>query len=89
MLLTPGEELHIFFYSVLGGALIMLLYDIFSVTFKKGNLPFLVITVCDGIFVFSACAITIFITLSVPEYAPADTVVLDFYISHRYNIDKR
>ena len=65
MLLTLGEELRIFFYSVFGGALIMLLYDIFSVTFKKDNWPFFVVTVCDGIFVLSACAITIFITLSV------------------------
>lgn len=65
MLLTLNEELRIFFYSALGGALIMLLYDIFSVAFKKDKQPLFVITVCDGIFVVTACIITVFITLSV------------------------
>lgn len=65
MSLAMSEELRIFFYSILGGALIMLLYDVFSATFKKDNRPLLVVTVCDGIFVVTACTITVFITLSV------------------------
>ena len=65
MILTPSGELRIFLYSALGGAFIMLLYDIFAVAFKKDHLPLLVISVCDGIFVTTACIITVFITLSV------------------------
>lgn len=67
MTFTLSEELRIFFYSLFGGALIALLYDLFNTAFKKDHHALFIITICDGIFVVTACAITVFIMLSVSQ----------------------
>ncbi len=65
MSLSLTDELRIFLYSSLGGAFIILFYDIVSVVCKKDNCSLIVLTICDGISVTVACAITVFITLTV------------------------
>lgn len=59
------DEVYIFLYSALSGALIMLFYDIISASFKKKECPVFIYHICDCIFVIVACVIMLFINLSV------------------------
>lgn len=60
-----NEEVRIFLYSCLTGLLIMLFYDIFSVVRKKKCCSLLLINVCDGMFIITACALMMFINMTV------------------------
>jgi hypothetical protein len=64
MFFTITEEMLIFLYACLTGALIMLFHDILSVTQRK-NCPLLIINLCDGIFIAVACVLMIVINLSI------------------------
>ncbi len=65
MVAYTSGEIPIFLWSILSGAVIMMTYDVFSVASDKEKFSILVCNIFDGIFVFSACAIMIFILLSV------------------------
>ncbi len=65
MIFSLSDEVYIFLYSALSGALIMLFYDILSTAFKKKECPVFVYYVSDGLFVIVACAILLFVNLSV------------------------
>lgn len=58
-------EIPIFLWSLLSGVIIMALYDVLSVATKKEQYSILVCNIFDGIFLVCACAIMIFILLSV------------------------
>ena len=62
--LSMAYEVYMFLYSCLAGALVLLIYDIFSVASKKNECPLFVCNVCDGIFVVVACAVIFFINLT-------------------------
>ena len=59
------DEVYILLYSCLTGAIIMLFYDILSVTEKEKNCPILIVNICDGIFIIVACAVMAFMTFFV------------------------
>ena len=65
MSFSLSREVFIFLYSALSGALIMLFYDIISLSFKKREGPVMIYHICDGIFVIVACVVMLFINLSV------------------------
>lgn len=64
MFFSITEEMLIFLYACLTGALIMLFHDVLSVTQRK-NCPLLIINLCDGIFIAVACVLMIVINLSI------------------------
>ncbi|MBR4874555.1 MAG: spore cortex biosynthesis protein YabQ [Clostridia bacterium] len=59
------DEVYILLYSCLTGIIIMLFYDILSVTEKEKNCPILIVNICDGIFIIVACAVMAFMTFFV------------------------
>ena len=61
---TSGE-ISIFLWSILCGVIIMIAHDMFSIFTNAENYSILVYNIFDGIFVLCACAIMIFIMLSV------------------------
>ena len=63
MFFSLTEEVFVFLYACLAGALIMLFYDLISVTGKQKCSVFL-LNVGDGIFIIVACAIMMFIIFS-------------------------
>ena len=65
MIFSLSDEVNIFLYSALSGALIMLFYDILSTAFDKKECPVFVYYISDGLFVIVACAVMLFINISV------------------------
>ena len=65
MVFSMTDEVFVFLYSCLAGALIMLFYDILSVAGKKRECSVFILNVCDGIFIIVACAIMVFVNFSV------------------------
>ncbi len=62
---TISQEVEVFFWSVLCGAVIISLYDIFSLARKTGDFSILVCNICDGIFVLCASSVMIFVIFCV------------------------
>ena len=62
---TISREVTIFLWSVLCGAVIMMMYDIFSLARKTGGFSILVCNICDGLFVLCASGIMIFVVFCV------------------------
>ena len=62
---TISREVTIFLWSVLCGAVIMMMYDIFSLARKTGDFSILICNICDGLFVLCASAIMIFVVFCV------------------------
>ncbi len=65
MVFSITDEVYVFLYSCLAGALIMLFYDILSIAGKRKECPVFVLNVCDGIFIIVACAIMVFVNFTV------------------------
>lgn len=65
MTFSISTEVRIFLYSCLTGLIIMLFYNIFSVVRKKRDCSLLLVNVCDGMFIITACALMMFINMTV------------------------
>ncbi len=65
MAFSITDEVYVFLYSCLSGVLIMLFYDLLSVTEKKSDCSIFLCNVCDGIFMIVALTIMIFINFNV------------------------
>lgn len=63
--MSISQEVEIFLWSVLCGAVIISLYDIFSLARKTADFSILVCNVCDGIFVLCSSAVMIFVIFCV------------------------
>lgn len=60
-------EIMIFLWSILCGAVIMVLHDIFCIFTDDENYSILVYNIFDTIFIICACAIMIFIMLNISD----------------------
>ena len=65
MLFSLEEELYIFLYAILTGAIIYMFYDFVSVCTKKSSCPIFVCTILDGVTLSVICITVLYISLSI------------------------
>ena len=65
MLFSMEEEVFIFLYAILTGAVICMLYDLVSVCTKKSTCPIFVCNMLDGITLLITCVILLYVSISV------------------------
>lgn len=62
---TISQEVEIFIWSALSGVIIMMIYDVFSLTRSTHCFSVLVCNICDGVFVVTAATVMTFVIFSV------------------------